>query len=215
MLKCSNVFDRNYKAFKDGLRYIINQGGTSCFAPETLINTANGYKPISQVQIGDFVLSYNEKYKMFGYEKVKNVFRYKNHKETYKVKLKNGNSFIATSDHKFFVEGGCISLKSMIELKEKGEVQNARGMETDTEFQQIRSVKFGENKVNKLQEFWQSKNIEACTCERWIFKNNVIERLWQILQLDCSQIYNINIFRRKTSKIRNKSQRRKQIKQPC
>lgn len=29
MLKCSNVFDRNYKAFKDGLRYIINQGGTS------------------------------------------------------------------------------------------------------------------------------------------------------------------------------------------
>lgn len=29
MLKCSNVFDRNYKAFKGGLRYIINQGGTS------------------------------------------------------------------------------------------------------------------------------------------------------------------------------------------
>ena len=214
MLQCSNVFDRNYQAYKNkDIRYIINQGGTSCFAPETLINTSNGYKPISQVQIGDFVLSYNEKYKKFDYEKVKNVFRYKNHKETYKVKLNNGNSFIATSDHKFFVEGGCISLKSMIELKEKGEIQNARGMETDTEFQQIRGVKFGENKVNKLQEFWQSKNIETCTCKRRIFKNNVIKRLWKILQLDCSQIYNINIFRRKTTKIRNKSQRRKQIKQ--
>lgn len=29
MLKCSNVFDRNFKAYKDGVRYIINQGGTS------------------------------------------------------------------------------------------------------------------------------------------------------------------------------------------
>lgn len=29
MLQCSNVFDRNFKAFKAGTRYIINQGGTS------------------------------------------------------------------------------------------------------------------------------------------------------------------------------------------
>lgn len=29
MLKCSNVFDRNFQAYKDGVRYIINQGGTS------------------------------------------------------------------------------------------------------------------------------------------------------------------------------------------
>ena len=29
MLQCSNVFDRNYKAFKAKLQYIINQGGTS------------------------------------------------------------------------------------------------------------------------------------------------------------------------------------------
>lgn len=29
MLQCSNVFDRNYKAFKEATRYIINQGGTS------------------------------------------------------------------------------------------------------------------------------------------------------------------------------------------
>ena len=213
MLTLTKVFDKNYHSYKDGYKYIVNQGGTSCFAPDTLINTASGYKPISELKIGDFVLSYNEKYKKFEYKKVKNVFCYKNHKETYKVKLKNGNSFIATSDHKFFIEGGCTSLKSMIQLKGKGEVQNARGMETDTEFQQIRSVKFGENKVNKLQEFRQSKNTEACTCKRRIFKNNVIERLWQILQLDCSQIYNTDIFRGKTKKIRNKSQRREQIKQ--
>lgn len=29
MLQCSNVFDKNYKAYKDGFRYIVNQGGTS------------------------------------------------------------------------------------------------------------------------------------------------------------------------------------------
>lgn len=29
MLRCSNVFDRNYEAYKNQTRYIINQGGTS------------------------------------------------------------------------------------------------------------------------------------------------------------------------------------------
>lgn len=29
MLQCSNVFDRNYKEYKNNIRYIINQGGTS------------------------------------------------------------------------------------------------------------------------------------------------------------------------------------------
>lgn len=29
MLQCSNVFDRNYEAYKMRTRYIINQGGTS------------------------------------------------------------------------------------------------------------------------------------------------------------------------------------------
>ncbi len=29
MLQCSNVFDRNFEAYKKGTRYIINQGGTS------------------------------------------------------------------------------------------------------------------------------------------------------------------------------------------
>ena len=29
MLQCSNVFDRNYEAYKKNTRYIINQGGTS------------------------------------------------------------------------------------------------------------------------------------------------------------------------------------------
>ena len=29
MLKCTKVFDYNYKALKENYRYIINQGGTS------------------------------------------------------------------------------------------------------------------------------------------------------------------------------------------
>lgn len=212
MLKLSPVFKKNAAALKDDFRYIINQGGTSCFAPETLINTANGYKPISQVQIGDFVLSYNEKCKKFDYEKVKNVFRYKNHKETYKVKLNNGNSFIATSDHKFFAEGGCISLKSMIELKEKGEIQNARGMETDTEFQQIRGVKFGENKVNELQKFKQNKSFKTCNIKRWLLSNNVIKRFRKIQELESSQIC-CNDISRRNRKQGSKPYRWQQIKQ--
>lgn len=212
MLKLSPVFRKNAAALKDDFRYIINQGGTSCFAPETLINTANGYKPISQVQIGDLVLSYNEKNNCFEYKKVINTFCYRNYKETYKVNLKNNKFFIATSDHKFFVEGGCISLKSMIELKEKGEIQNARGMETDTEFQQIRSVKFGKNKVNELQKFKQNKSFKTCNSKRWLFSNNVIKRFRKIQELESSQIC-CNDISRRNRKQGSKPYRWQQIKQ--
>lgn len=53
MLRCSNVFDRNYAEYKKGTRYIINQGGTSStktFSTLQLL-TAIGLKYNKQIDI--------------------------------------------------------------------------------------------------------------------------------------------------------------------
>lgn len=57
------------EGFKRGVLF----WGRQCFAPETLIRTNKGLKPISDIAIGDLVLSYG---KEFEYKLVTNTWRY-------------------------------------------------------------------------------------------------------------------------------------------
>lgn len=114
MFQCSVVYNANYNSTAD---ILINQGGTSCFHPDTLIVTQNGSKPIKDISIGDVVLSFNEDLKVNEWKKVVNTFKYQNTKNTIRVKLKNGKEIICTDDHKFYYKGGWISIKHLLSLK--------------------------------------------------------------------------------------------------
>jgi len=115
-LEVSEVFEWNYDALRNNdIRFIINQGGSRCFAPNTLIQTDKGNKEISQIEKGDMVKSFNEKTKAIEYKKVISTFEnIDNNKKAIRIKLKNGNIIEATEDHKFYFEGGFISLKDII-----------------------------------------------------------------------------------------------------
>tara|TARA_S200002703_G_scaffold41490_1_gene36016 strand:- start:656 stop:1042 length:387 start_codon:yes stop_codon:yes gene_type:complete len=113
-IKVSKLFTANYNATKP---IVINQGGTSCFAPETLIVTRQGLMPIAEVKVGDTVKCYNESTKQTEWKKVLNTFEYENHKPTIKVTLKNGQTITATEDHKFYHEGEWHSLKHLLSLR--------------------------------------------------------------------------------------------------
>lgn len=213
MLEFSNVFYKNVDAYKnDNTKYIINQGGTSCFCGEQEVITSCGNKPISKLKVGDIVLSHNEKTGKDEFKRVKNVFRYRNTKETYDVLLKNGHRIKATSDHKFFCEGGCNSLKGVVLLHEK-EKDNGN-LEKDTTIQQIRSVGLWTNTLNKLQKLWENKTHKASTCKRRVFSNNAKRRQREVLFLEDTQVC-CNCISWQTKRERNKSQRRKQEKQLC
>jgi len=120
----TDVFNFNWNC---NAKVVINQGGTSCFNGNQLVVTKRGSIPIKDVVIGDIVLSYNEETKQKEWNLVKNLFQFKNNKKTIKVKLKNGSEIIATEDHKFYFEGGWISLKQLLSLK-------YGNMEKDTKF---------------------------------------------------------------------------------
>lgn len=114
MFNTTPVFIENYNA---KAKVVINQGGTSCFYPEQLVVTKRGNIKIKDIVLGDIVLSYNEETKQKEWKEVKNVFSYQNSKKTVKIKLKNGVEIIATDDHKFYYEGGWISLKQLLSFK--------------------------------------------------------------------------------------------------
>lgn len=107
------IFYDNYTCEKP---IVVNQGGTSCFCGQQKVVTRLGSKPINKLKVGDTVKCFNEKTKKQEWKKVLNTFEYKNTKRTIKVKLKNGQTIIATEDHEFYYEGGWYSLKHLLSL---------------------------------------------------------------------------------------------------
>lgn len=79
---------------------VINQGGTSCFAPDTKVVTYSGLKNISEIKVGDLVKTKESQFK-----RVLNTFEYKNTKQTVEVTMKDGSTFKCTEDHEFFYKG--------------------------------------------------------------------------------------------------------------
>lgn len=122
-MKVTNVFWKTLKALRNKKELIISYGGSRCFYPGQKIVLKDSVKNISDVSIGDTVLTYNEDTKEKEYKKVKDVFKYKNTKKTLKITLKNGSVIKATEDHKVYFNGGWYSLKYIVSLL-NGKMEN-------------------------------------------------------------------------------------------
>lgn len=117
-MNLSQVFYRNAAA---KTRNVVNQGGTSCFAPEQLVIAKRGAVPISELTTDDFVST--EKCGELVWRKVKNVFRYSNTKPTVRIKLKSGETITVTDDHKFMFNGRWHTIKEILSLWSNGNME--------------------------------------------------------------------------------------------
>ncbi len=75
-----------------------------CFTAGTLVLTADGYKEIQTIQVGDIVWAYNDTTGQLAQKRVVNVFEYERD-SVYHITLANGTIIKATSDHPFFIGG--------------------------------------------------------------------------------------------------------------
>jgi len=98
------------KAFNQGYRIIVNQGGTRCFSGDQHVVTRKGSKPISKIDTSDEVLTPS------GYKRVISTHRMVNTKPSVKIKLKNGKTISCTDDHEFYYKGEWISIKHILSL---------------------------------------------------------------------------------------------------
>jgi len=80
-----------------------NTRGGSCFVAGTMILTENGYKPVEEIQIGDYVCSENVLSGEEGLKRVINVFIHETDKL---LRLFSDNNVIETTpEHPFWVVG--------------------------------------------------------------------------------------------------------------
>ena len=108
-----SFYDLHKELKKNKLTEYWLRGGRGCFHGEQKIRTANGPMNIKDIEKGTEVYTLNENTYQIELKPVAEVFTYENVKDTYEVKLKNGETIIATGDHKFLRVGGCATLKEM------------------------------------------------------------------------------------------------------
>jgi hypothetical protein len=79
-----------------------------CLDLETQVQTPQGLKDISNIQVGDMVLS------NIGYNEVLSVFS-KTKKKSYKITLEDGKEIICSEEHLFPTENGELNIKGGLE----------------------------------------------------------------------------------------------------
>ena len=79
-----------------------------CLDLKTQVQTLQGLKDISNIQVGDFVLSNT------GYNEVMNVFP-KTKKKSYRITLEDGKEIICSEEHLFPTENGELNIKGGLE----------------------------------------------------------------------------------------------------
>jgi hypothetical protein len=112
-------------------RYVIITGGRGCFTADQEIETLEGRKKISEVDIGDAVYSYDVENKLYMTDKVVNKFEYDN-KKLVKVKLKDGSEIKCTPDHKFFFRGEWLQIQEILTIFDEWKNNGNESQTTDS-----------------------------------------------------------------------------------
>ena len=104
--ECGDVFAADFTQYKD-IDYIV--GGSPCFTKGHLVLTDTGYKDISEIKVGDMVLTHTGLYK-------KVLRTSKREAKTYELKIMGFPTFITTANHPFYtISKEKVSYKEYIE----------------------------------------------------------------------------------------------------
>ncbi len=80
-------------------------GKCNSFTAETKVHTENGLKPISEVKVGDKVLSYDERTETTSYQPVMAVIQGEQRYQIISITLDSGESIETTAEHPFYIKG--------------------------------------------------------------------------------------------------------------
>jgi RHS repeat-associated protein len=98
--------------------------GCISFTAETLVHTEEGLKPISEIKVGDKVLSYDERTKTTLYQPVMAVIQGEQRYQLIKLTLDSGDSIETTAEHPFYIKGKGWNPASSLKVGEALQLHN-------------------------------------------------------------------------------------------
>jgi hypothetical protein len=105
--------------FGGGAKYgqiVFMSGGAGCFDGDTLVKTADGYKKISEVSVGDMVYTINEETREMELKPVLRPISYDLSMQSealIELTFENGETVICTENHLFYVDGKWVPAKDL------------------------------------------------------------------------------------------------------
>lgn len=140
--------------------------GAGCFAKDTLVKTVKGYKPIQDIEVGEYVLSYNEITKQKENKLVVETFTHNTiaiSKKMIIFVLDNNIIIRCTENHEFYFRGNWVSARELFRRK--------MGV-CEQHFQSLFSFKQWETGNCKLEKQQQVCNNETSIRQTWILQND-------------------------------------------
>ena len=135
-----------------------------CFVEGTLVKTENGLIPIEEIQIGDYVYTYDEKYNEIVLKEVVNTMR-KEVEKIISIKINKDVIIETTENHPFYVENtGWVEAK---QLREGDKLLNYN--EEYLEIEEIEEIYYFEKLVYNLQ---LDENHNFFVSDLWILVHN-------------------------------------------
>lgn len=93
---------------------VFMAGSPGCFDGETLVDTNNGFKKISDIEVGDQVLTFDEETGDEVYKPVLELFKYDvTDDDILEIEFENGETVICTENHEFYVNGEWVKAKDL------------------------------------------------------------------------------------------------------
>ncbi len=86
-------------------KLLKNLFGCNSFTKDTLVHTENGLKPISEIKVGDKVLSLDERTQITSYQPVMAIIQGEQRYQLIKITLDSGESLETTAEHPFYIKG--------------------------------------------------------------------------------------------------------------
>jgi hypothetical protein len=163
------LYPKQSAAFFNDARISCIEASTKCFPANTLVRTDKGHKPISEIEIGDFVLSWNPLQRIYEYKMVLNCFSHcavDAPHDMIKLITKYGDIH-ATRDHEFRIGDKWIGASELAK----------RAMEANTRNQPILCEQFRKTSFNEaLRRRGKVACNEASIRRQRLFKNNAIHQ---------------------------------------
>ncbi len=86
-------------------KLLKNLFGCNSFTKDTEVHTENGLKPISEIKVGDKVLSLDERTEITSYQPVMAIIQGEQRYQLISITLDSGQSLETTKEHPFYIKG--------------------------------------------------------------------------------------------------------------